>query len=603
MGADAAPLPIIVGVTGHRDLRPADIPDLEPVVAAEIDDIQARYPHSSLVILSPLAEGADRLVARVALDRGLRLVVPLPFSQELYEHDFSTASSREEFRHLLARASGCLTLPLLHGHSLDRVREHGPARDREYAKLGAFIASSSQVLMALWDGMANEPEKLGGTAQVVRFRLEGLPAEYDSLRSGFTPPIPVGPVHHVVTRRQSHSTPALLPFTRRVLVPRHRPEASFTRLYARMNAFNRDAADLSSMLERTSLTSQQQLLNVDSDALSAAVAALPPGCEQVLGQYAVADGLAVHFAGKTLSTLRRVFVGVGISALLFHIHAAYFHAPEAPPASVIDAVVAFPWTLVGFPVCSAVTAVWFYGRAEKAEYQTKYQDYRALAEVLRIQFYWRVAGVSEPVVDRFLRKQRSELDWIRGALGAWHLLTPTPAERTLKDSLHRVRLLTHWIGEQRAYFVSKARKEQATLDRERFIASIMLKLGAVISAMLVAAFVLPLVPALPLGDALRHAVASPGVHHSTLLAIGIFGVMAALLRTYGEQRARAEHVRQFTRMSELFDAGERELVALGTEGRYDGMTALVRELGLEALEDSAEWLILHRERPLELPHG
>jgi len=107
----------------------------------------------------------------------------------------------------------------------------------------------------------------------------------------------------------------------------------------------------------------------------------------------------------------------------------------------------------------------------------------------------------------------------------------------------------------------------------------------------------------PVGGALRRLIAAPGVHHSLLLVIGIFGVTAALLRAYGEQLARGEHVRQFTRMSELYDAAERELATLVGERRYDRVTALVRELGLEALEDGAEWLILHRERPLELPHG
>src|SRR5262245_49584283 len=96
--AEGGRIPLLIGVTGHRDLRDADRPALESKVRAILEEQQRNYPHTPLILLSPLAEGADRLVARVALDLGVRLQVPLPVPQESYIADFQDAASRDEFK-------------------------------------------------------------------------------------------------------------------------------------------------------------------------------------------------------------------------------------------------------------------------------------------------------------------------------------------------------------------------------------------------------------------------------------------------------------------------------------------------------------------------
>jgi hypothetical protein len=59
-----------------------------------------------LVVVSSLAEGADRLVAReLLIEQTSRLEVILPVARTAYVEDFQDAESRKEFRSLLARAS------------------------------------------------------------------------------------------------------------------------------------------------------------------------------------------------------------------------------------------------------------------------------------------------------------------------------------------------------------------------------------------------------------------------------------------------------------------------------------------------------------------
>ncbi len=123
-----------------------------------------------LLLLSPLAEGADSLVADVAFDLGLRVVAPLPLPVELYRDDFVDPETLAQFDAHLARTE-VLILPLYRDDVLGCPETPGPARDRQYAEAGFFISKHCHVLLALWDG--RDQTSLGGTSHVVRFHLNG----------------------------------------------------------------------------------------------------------------------------------------------------------------------------------------------------------------------------------------------------------------------------------------------------------------------------------------------------------------------------------------------------------------------------------------------
>ncbi|MGH8260688.1 MAG: hypothetical protein ACREUG_13500, partial [Steroidobacteraceae bacterium] len=78
-------LPIVIGVTGHRHLREADLPGYRVRVTAFFEDLRRRYPATPLRVISALAAGADRLVAEIALERGDELIAPLPLEPQDYE--------------------------------------------------------------------------------------------------------------------------------------------------------------------------------------------------------------------------------------------------------------------------------------------------------------------------------------------------------------------------------------------------------------------------------------------------------------------------------------------------------------------------------------
>ena len=142
---------LVVGITGHRNVLVSEIPALQGRVRDFFLQLQQRYPHLPLTLLSSLAEGSDQLVAQVALDLGLRVVAPLPLPVSLYRDDFESPASRAMFEQQLQQAE-VLALPLRPGSSQEEVARHGPARDQQYARAGIFVSSHCHVLLALWDG-------------------------------------------------------------------------------------------------------------------------------------------------------------------------------------------------------------------------------------------------------------------------------------------------------------------------------------------------------------------------------------------------------------------------------------------------------------------
>src|SRR5690242_8087864 len=125
-------LPLIVGVTGHRDILDIALPELEKIVRGIFTDLEIHYRDTPIILLSSLAEGADRLVARVALESGTRLWVPLPMPRLIYERDFRTDASRAEFDALISRADHCLVISWADNSSAQLIESDPAALARQY---------------------------------------------------------------------------------------------------------------------------------------------------------------------------------------------------------------------------------------------------------------------------------------------------------------------------------------------------------------------------------------------------------------------------------------------------------------------------------------
>jgi hypothetical protein len=601
-----SPLPLVIGVTGHRDLRQEDIPALEETARRVLDELRAERPRTPLIVLSALAEGADRLVARLALKQGASLIVPLPMHQAEYERDFKDPESVEEFRNLLRQAKRQFVVP---GGAGAETPE-GEARNRRYAQGGAFIARYCQILVALWDGESSQKE--GGTSQVVRFVRRGVPRALVALLEGTAGGADVeepmeamegrGVVYHILTPRQSNPTstgrePGALArlYPESILEPAA-VAARFERIFFHIDRFNRDHRRLRSQLETHAKDPRNRLLPVEQ------AEKLPAALSSIEHNYLMTDGLAIEFRGQTRFARIGLFALVFVAVLAFGLYA---HVDELQTV----------WTMLLYLIALALAYVFWFSfagptenkkraplverrfatglrRLERGDIQGKHLDYRALAEGLRVQFYWRLAGLADHVEDRYLSEHRSELDWIRTAIRNWGLLrfepstnNPDTKQSGMGEAAALKTVCEHWVAGQRDFFLKVEERDEEKIVLGEHLNRAFLLLG--IFLIIVSAFI---------GHRLE-----PWGHGLLLVAAALAPVTSALIHAYSEQQALPEQSKQYERMSVLFASAWKKIDESIMAGDFALARTQLRMLGKEALAENGDWVLLHRERPLDVP--
>jgi hypothetical protein len=161
----AVPLVVTVGVSGHR--RRSQLGDLartRSLIREHFRALRSRLQEANgpveFILLSPLAEGADRLFVDALREEepDARLLVPLPFDQASYEASFSAPDAVEDFRRRIAdpRTLECFVIP-------------GGSRD-EYFSLGRWVVDHADVMFFLHDGADyGDAPRNGGTSSVIQY--------------------------------------------------------------------------------------------------------------------------------------------------------------------------------------------------------------------------------------------------------------------------------------------------------------------------------------------------------------------------------------------------------------------------------------------------
>lgn len=213
---DAGAVPIIVGVTGHRNLDHREHQQTESAVEDVLLKLRESCPHTPLAILSPLRSGADQLVMRVAARMkqqhpdGFRLIVVLPWWQaqgadiipapESPEFSEQHAADVKTFNQLLTSADQIIEIPLRPEYSGDsRGCLDDAAREIQQNEVGCFIARNCQILLALWDGV---PRPDSQTEKMIRWNREGAPAPFQ-VRAGELSAAEVTAICHIRCRRST----------------------------------------------------------------------------------------------------------------------------------------------------------------------------------------------------------------------------------------------------------------------------------------------------------------------------------------------------------------------------------------------------------------
>jgi len=493
--------------------------------------------------------------------------------QSEYEKDFASAAGLANFKRLLVGAE-IISLPLVRGSSNASIGAPGAARDWQYAQLGVFVSNHCQVLLALWNGKPDD--QVGGTAGVVNYHLTAVMPGYRvseespnlladnendlayqivvrRQREGGD--LEIGRKHfdqHWLTAHFEQSPPDCMP-------------VEYREMLDRLLEFNRDVAKYAGEV----VTRSSHLLE-ESPPIG-----LPGGADYVDRLFGKADWLAIHFQRRVHHSMM-VIHGLAVAmGLVFILYSEYDAAN---------------WMLYLFLALFGIGFV-FHAIGNRREWHRKYLDYRALAEGLRVQLYWNLAGVVDTqsavfAYDNFLQKQDVDLGWIRHVMRSaslWRDRTQPPDPGWVQW------VIGQWIGDretgkggQLAYYSAKSELQAARYRRTTRLGAISLWAGILIAALL----------------AFLSGRISSDSQTVLLVLAGVLPLIAGVRDAYSHKRAERELIKQYRFMSQVF-RNARSL--LNGSNDLEFHRRVLKAVGNAALEEHAEWILMHRERPLE--HG
>jgi nucleoside 2-deoxyribosyltransferase len=520
----AIPARLIVGVTGHRRLVGMSSPAER--IHDVLDEIRRLVPPMKktpvvFTALSPLAEGADRLVVEEILKMPDSLLeVVLPFDENDYVQDFSDAESQKEFFELLGQARSIHRL----SSSLNR--------NQAYAQAGRYVVDHSDVLIALWDGAP--PEGEGGTATIVEYaRAKQCPLYWIRTEGDF-------PVTH------------------------ERGRGLNLRLFLSLDAYNSERVDLRKAVQR--YEDQCSTLQRQAEQAGFAGERVRQVCERVLEHYYQADLLSLryqhmyHRAGSTVYALAIAAAGVAALQAVF--------LPRWFRLALIEVLF----------IVFILAVVWL---GHRREWQTKWIDYRFLAERFRSALFMAICGVGVATLrpPRYLSLSYSDQDWMVSAfLSVWSQIPRRPMPDSAEFNGLKRFIAKAWIEDQISY-------HEATSERHGRRHMKLTRAGNVLFGLTFAAAVLHVLQA------------GPELLQRSWLFFAI--VCPAVASALGAVRTHREFQRNARRSAEMA-RHLKELKARmeGAENLADFLP-LVNEAEEIMLHENADWRVVFRFHELE----
>jgi hypothetical protein len=545
-------IPITVGVVGHLDVITTD--EQKAQIESLFKDLAKGYPSSPVYLFSSIAEGADRYVANIFLDlkrnnegykERFELIVPMPFEIEEYKNDFSEESDRE-FDDLLKQARRSFCVGYDDNKQIDRPQQ--------YLKTGKLVADSSLILIALWDGEAG---KKGGTADIVKHKITGdddtvaeSTFEYDG--TVFVLPSKRAKSPYKVSPGISNNEALSLKHILKDPVLKDALE--------KIEEINSDSFNI----EQFEFEESQSYLFNTREKLSA-----PQKC--ILKWYSIMDLLSQQFRKRDIL----------ITICLFFLGLFLIFALEAYSNIIFER-----WILViAMIILVSATLVYYYSRSTNNH--KKYLYNRTLAEALRIQFYWNIAGINKNVSDYILRIHRKEFTWVKHILSAVYGISynnGSISSETIND------LTENWVKNQSGFFESAIRKMTKQISFYHIISNI----AFVIAFILLGSIVV-------FGEFYE----SNNYLNWLLVVIGILIGVFALIKAYIQMKGYEPLVNQYELMHVIYQRAESKInevngQTIDISEKQSYLKELFFVIGKEALIENGNWYLIFKEKEPEV---
>lgn len=405
------PAIVKIGVTGHRVLEnEQQLVESVNKILSQLDEIFKRIlkptPYT-FVIISPLAEGADRLVARSVMkwkvsremDKS-NLEVVLPLHEEDYLNDFKTSESKDDFKALLAKAKSVVTL------------EKADSRKAAYEQVGRYVVDNCDVLIAIWDGKPAAGK--GGTAEIVGYvRKIGRSLFWINSENGSI-------------KEEMH-------------------EEYISRSLKNLEIYNAESLSINEIDSKFKARYGTLAKKADDSCLPRV--SLEPLCENLLPHSVRASLLAQRYQKRHMRTGSLIYILAVLAVATVTIQR--FFLPDYPKWLWLE----FLWMLL------ILMMLYF---SHRCEWHRKWIDYRFLAERLRASIFLCMAGIrcEPPKAPPHLSISHRPDDWmIKAFEWIWDQRPKIPNNSVEFEALKKF-LLGAWIDDQVSWYRKTSKRQR-----------------------------------------------------------------------------------------------------------------------------------------------
>lgn len=539
---ESGKIPITVGIAGHPDTIITEQHRIQ--IENLFKDLAGAYPHSPVYLFSTIAKAVDRFASNIFLELKttnekykdkFELIIILPEEEKTIEEPDKETSD------LLKKAKNIIYIS-----SHDKSSE---GSDYYFESL-KLMADSSLIFIALCDGLNNEK---GGISEVVNYKING--DDKDVAKSTF----------------EYSGTAFIIPCARYATAgkisdfSRNNFKLSFEHILEDTSI--RQTLDKIEEINTDSVKISPESQNLSQKRLTENPEVLREPEKSILNIYAILDLLSLHHHKQYNKTVVWLFVTGLFIVTSFGIYTNLW-------LNKITLIIA-----IGLILSAGI--IYYYTTVTK--HHTKYIYNRTLAEALRIQFYWNLAGINNKVSDYILRIHRKEFIWIEHILSAVYGITyiSRPITSTAIN-----KLIANWVKSQADFFESSIKKMTQKMVIYHLISNISF----------IAAF------ALLLSIFFFEKIYSINNRMGFLqVAIGTLLGIFALIRGYIQIKGYNQLLNQYELMNVLYQKAETKInQVISATPESEEQFAYLKELffiiGKESLIENGTWYLILKDK-------
>jgi len=528
-------IPFIISITGHIDIDKISLDFVEKELNILFTELKNKLSNTPIYLMSALAEGSDRIVAKIALDNNIQLLCPLPFEKDEYKKDFISVKSKNEFEELISKSVNSYFV----GYHKLNTKEHTEDRSLQYQTVGKHLSDNCNLLIALWDEKMLDKE--GGTSWVISHKRKNM---NDTLYSGLDGNAIVKiPIKRISSHNEHEKTTYTVKYE--YLGEKINTKKKYFKLLEELNDMN------------TSYT-QENIQNSSKNTF------------EIFRDYFDNKAIKYQSSVKKSTTVMVIFSWFAVLSLeLLHNFQIL-------------------WTMFVYVFIILFMFGYFHFKIKKNRIEDSFIFYRGLCEALRIQNYWNMAGIKETVSKFYLKKQFFNLVWMKLVLKNIYVLKYFINNENEAENIKLVK--TDWVENQLNYFNNNLKSRKEKYYRLEHIEHVLYKFGLIFTVITIIVF---LGKFFHLEIGLTHEQLK-FLFHFVLFLSGILLVTAAYIgEKYLPLTGYKEEITSFEIAHSIFKQANILLEDVNIDQKF-----ILKELGKEALEENSQWVLLHDGRKI-----